>query len=655
MSRPAHSSQQSALARRAAPAAGPADSPDDLERAPSGALLLESAWEVCNQLGGIYQVLRSKSPTMVRRWRNRYFLVGPYVAAKAAMEFEPRRPTGWVTTLIERMESAGVTVHHGRWLIPSRPKVLLLDLDRIGSEQLNAVKYELWERWGVESPGLGGAGDWMVDGVVRFGEAVRRLLKEVARLWGGTLNSQAGAGRRPDRRVLLHAHEWMGGVAIPLLHSDPQVAAEKLRIATVFTTHATQLGRTIAWNDEWFYDHLPFLDHAHEAAKFNVRTQHGIERACTQASHVFTTVSQITGEECAHLLGRRPDLILPNGLNVENYNVGHEFQTLHAQFKAQIHRFTMGHFFPSYNFDLDKTLYFFTSGRFEPRNKGFDLCIEAMARLNAELKAARTDKTVVFFIVTQRPTRSLHPDVLQMRGVLNELEAVCHKITDEVDLHLFRRAASKQRINLDEMVGEYWNLRFRRTQQAFKTDRLPMVVTHLLEDDSQDEVLNKIRQVWMFNRPEDPVKVVYHPQFISPVNPLWGLEYDQFVRGCHLGIFPSAYEPWGYTPLEAMAMGVPAFTSDLSGFGRYVEETHPEIEGCGLTVLRRRGRTFGEAAADLCRDLLEFCRLDRRGRINLRNDVERRSWDFDWSRLGQAYNWAHDLAMARAGSGPRGG
>jgi len=419
----------------------------------------------------------------------------------------------------------------------------------------------------------------------------------------------------------------------------------------VFTTHATQLGRTVAWSDEWFYDHLPFLDHVHEANKFNVKTQHGVERACAHACHVFTTVSQITGEECAHLLGRQPDMILPNGLNIDHYNVGHEFQTLHQTFKERIDRFAMGHFFPSYSFDLDKTLYFFTSGRFEPRNKGFDLCIEAMARLNAEIKAQQIDKTVVFFIVTQRPARSLHPDVLHMRGVLNELESVCDQITGDVGAQLFRRAASKQTANLDAMVNEYWTLRFRRTQHAFKTDRLPMVLTHLLEDDAKDEVLNKIRQVWLFNRADDPVKIVYHPQFISPVNPLWGLEYDQFVRGCHMGVFPSAYEPWGYTPLECVAMGVPAITSDLAGFGRYVEETHPELEGKGLIVLRRRGRTFNEAAGDLSRHLLEFCKLDRRGRINLRNDVERRSWEFDWSSLGKAYDWAHDLAMARAGGG----
>jgi glycogen(starch) synthase len=140
---------------------------------------------------------------------------------------------------------------------------------------------------------------------------------------------------------------------------------------------------------------------------------------------------------------------------------------------------------------------------------------------------------------------------------------------------------------------------------------------------------------------------VYHPDFITPTNRLWGIEYDQFVRGCHLGLFPSAYEPWGYTPLEAIAVGVPAVTSDLAGFGRYVQEHMPDHDKWGMTVLRRRGRSFHESAAALTAKLLEFCRMERRERIAMRNEVDRRSWEFDWSKLGTAYTRAHELALER--------
>ncbi|MET0285054.1 MAG: glycosyltransferase, partial [Polyangiales bacterium] len=323
-------------------------------------------------------------------------------------------------------------------------------------------------------------------------------------------------------------------------------------------------------------------------------------------------------------------------------------QTFHADFKERIHAFVMGHFFPSYTFDLDRTLYIMTSGRFEPHNKGFDLCLETMARLNLELKAARSDLTIVFFIVTSRPTRSIHPLVLEKRGVLNELRTVTNRITEQVGDRLFRTAASGAPPRLDDLVDEYWMLRFRRTQAAFKANALPPIITHILEDDANDPVLAHLRKLGLFNRQDDPVKVIYHPEFIGPANPLWGIEYDQFVRGCHLGLFPSAYEPWGYTPLECMALGTPSISSDLAGFGRYVREQHPELESKGVAVLERRGKSFHDAAAELTRRLLAFTKLTRRHRVEMRNEVERRSWDFDWTRLGTAYHQSHELALERS-------
>jgi glycogen(starch) synthase len=210
---------------------------------------------------------------------------------------------------------------------------------------------------------------------------------------------------------------------------------------------------------------------------------------------------------------------------------------------------------------------------------------------------------------------------------------------------LFRRSAAGSRVPLDSLVEEYWQLRLRRTQAAFRTTQLPPVITHILDDDATDPVLGHIRKLGLYNRAEDAVKVVYHPEFISPVNPLWGIEYDQFVRGCHLGVFPSTYEPWGYTPLECMALGTPAITSDLAGFGRYVQDTYGLLPG--LRILERRGRSFDDAAFRLTQQLLDYCRMTRRERVSLRNEAERRSWEFDWQKLGRAYHEAHDLALTR--------
>ncbi len=599
-------------------------------RAWPGVVLFEISWEVCNQIGGIYQVLRSKAPIMVERWRRHYCLVGPWVPDKAAVEFEAVRPAGWHGRVVQRLAARGLVAHHGRWLIPGKPRAILLE-HALSPAELDDVKRRLWEEFKIESPG----GDPLIDDTLGFGEAVRKLVEASCQEW----LAEDGEPPRGPRRVLAHFHEWLGSAALPMLRR------RGLPLSTVFTTHATSIGRYVASSEGNLYDLLPRIDADAESTRYGIRCQHQIERTCAREAHYLTTVSPIAGEECAALLGRVPDVITPNGLNVERFDVGHDFQTLHAENKERIHRFAMGHFFPSYGFDLDRALYFFTSGRFEPRNKGFDLCLEALARLNVELKVSDPGMTVIFFFVTQRPTRSLHPRALQARGVLDELRSVAQHMTQSVGEALFRRGAAGERLRLDDLADEYWLLRFRRTQQALRTDRLPLLTTHLLENEAADPLLAQLATLGLRNAKDDPVKIVYHPEFITSTNPLWGIEYDQFVRGCHMGIFPSVYEPWGYTPLECVAMGVPAVTSDLAGFGRYVMEMHPDHERWGLTVLRRRGRTFQDAAADLARRLLAFCRLDRRGRIALRNEVASHAWDFDWSNLGRAYHDVHDKAL----------
>jgi glycogen synthase len=596
------------------------------------AMLVEVAWEVCNKVGGIYTVLRSKSPEMVERWKERYCLVGPYEEQWASVEFEDKRPAGRFGLLCLKLDELGVRVHHGRWLVSGNPRVLLLE-HRVQADELARWKYRVWEELGVDLP----AADPLLDDVVSFGRAAYLLVKTLTEIEGRA---------RQGRRVIAHFHEWMGGLAIPFLRTN------KVKCGVAFTTHATLLGRYMAGNDEWFYHRLGQADATAEATRYGVRAAHEIEKACARGTDAFTTVSPITGEECDKLLGRSPCIITPNGLNMQRFDVGHDFQMLHARYKEAIHRFVMGYFFPSYDFDLDRTLYMFTSGRFEPRNKGFDLCLEAMARLNAQLKTFDLGVTVVFFIVSNRPTRTINADVLHRRGVLTELQRVCDEVLREVGEKLFRRAAAGERVDLDTMVSQYWALRYRRTQQELRRAELPPVVTHVMEDDATDPVLNHIRSLKLFNGPDDPVKVVYHPRFISPVNPLWGIEYEQFVRGCHLGVFPSAYEPWGYTPLECVASGVPAVTSDLAGFGRYVAERLPDHDDWGLNVLRRRGRSFHDSAADLSRWLLAFCRLDRRGRIAMRNAVTARADEFDWRRLVGAYHRAHELVIERMEQAP---
>ncbi len=597
------------------------------------ALLIEVAWEVCNQVGGIYTVIRSKVPATVPVWGDRYCLLGPYFPQMAQGEFENYEDaqldlmTDPYARAVRQLRAEGYDICIGTWLVTGRPRVVLLNpfqaYDRLGQ-----IKADLWERHGISVPDH----DDLLHQVVAFGALSKLFIQTVA------------AQKAADQRLLAHFHEWMTGVAIPDLRRD------RTPVHLVFTTHATLLGRYLAMNDPEFYDHLMRVDWQAESRHFNIEPAVTMERAAAHGSHVFTTVSELTVRECIYLLDRIPDAVLPNGLNIERFVAGHEFQNLHQQYKAKIHEFVMAHFFHSYSFELDKTLYFFTSGRYEYHNKGFDLTLEALARLNYRLRQGGVDVQVVMFFITKRPFTSINPQVLERRAVLEEVRQTCRAIEEQVGERLFYAAAASSDHRLPElgsMVDDYWKLRYRRTLQSWKSNALPPIITHNLVDDGKDDILDFLRRANMLNYQHDRVKIVYHPDFISTTSPLFGMEYGQFVRGCHLGVFPSYYEPWGYTPLECVARGVPAVTSDLSGFGDYALQNVPEPEQKGIFVVHRQERSFDESAEELTEMLWQFVLLSRRERIQQRNTVESHADLFDWKNLRVYYDRAYALALER--------
>jgi len=597
------------------------------------ALLVEVAWEVCNQVGGIYTVIRSKVPATVPAWGDRYCLLGPYFPHQAQGEFEPLDDLAVHTAAdpfgaaVRTMRAQGYDVSIGTWLVTGRPRVVLINPFQ-AYDQLGQLKTALWQRHGIPAPD----NDDLLHQVIAFGHLTTIFFQHLA------------AQMPSQQRLLGHFHEWMTGVAIPELRRL-QVPAHLL-----FTTHATLLGRYLAMNDAAFYDHLMWVNWENEARKFNIEPAVRMERAAAHGSHVFTTVSELTVRECIYLLDRIPDAVLPNGLNIERFVALHEFQVMHQKYKAQIHEFVMAHFFQSYAFDLDKTLYFFTSGRYEYHNKGFDLTLEALARLNHRLQQSGLEGQVVMFFITKRPFTSINPQVLERRAMLDEVHETCRAIERQVGERLFYAAAASQDHKLPElstMVDDYWRLRYRRTLQSWKTNSLPPVITHNLVNDQDDDILNFMRRAQLLNHRHDRVKMVYHPDFVSPASPLLGMEYGQFVRGCHMGVFPSYYEPWGYTPLECVARGVPAITSDLSGFGDYVLQTIPDPEQKGIFVVHRQEKSFDESAEELTDMLWQFVLLSRRERIMQRNAVESSAELFDWKNLRVHYDRAYALALER--------
>lgn len=604
-------------------------------------LLFEVAWEVCWQLGGIYTVLKTKAASMLEKWGDRYCLIGPYNPHTAPMEFEEQPTYGSVRDTLARLKEQGLNCYFGRWLVPGRPRVILIDhRNRYG--QLGEDKYLMWKDHHIDTP----ASDGEVNDVIAFGFAVTEFFRRFTEVV-------------KDRPIMAHFHEWMGGVAVP------RIAHLRLRMATVFTTHATLLGRYLASDNANFYEALPFMNPDEQATKYNIYPKFAIERAAAHAATVFTTVSDVTSFEAEKLLGRKPDAILPNGLNIQRFAAPHEFQYLHSEYKQRIHDFVMGHFFPSYTFDLDHTIYLFTAGRYEYRNKGFDLFIEALWRLNRRLKQVADPPTVIAFIVTRAPVRNINVQVLQNQSMFDELRNTCNEVESQMGRRLFASAATGRLPTYAELMPEDAQVRLKRAMHAWRKTYQPLIVTHDLADDQSDPVLRHLRHRQLLNGPDDPVKIVFHPEFVTATSPTISLDYEQFVRGCHVGIFPSYYEPWGYTPMECIALGVPAVTTDLSGFGAYVnshlgagpahgsgdqQRRRRESDDRGILVLNRRERGFDDTVDTLVHYLMQFAQLNRRQRIELRNHVERQGENFDWSVLVRHYDDAHNMALERTGA-----
>ena len=589
--------------------------------------LIEVAWETCNQVGGIYTVIRTKVPSMVEKWGNDYLLLGPYFAQTAAAEFEPL-PVGDETPLeraILWMREQGLTVYYGNWLITGKPKIVLFDFASIYS-QVNAIKGRIWDNHKISTLGV----EELVNQTIALGEMIHLFLGQLAQ------------ENKSKSNIVVHFHEWMAATCLPDLKK------EKVKISTVFTTHATMLGRYLAGNVPNFYDVIDRFDWHKEAKHYGIEAQACFERAAAQKADVLTTVSDITAKECQYFLGRIPELILPNGLNIQRFAALHEHQNLHSKYKKSISDFVMGHFFQNQPFDLDQTLYLFTSGRFEYTNKGYDLTLDALQILNKKMKEAGSKKTVVMFFITKQPYHSIDPEVLHSRAVLDEIRENCSAIEKEVGEKLFQASASSKDLtlpDLNQFVDEYWRMRLRRTVQTWKTNSKPKVVTHLLKQ--EDDIIRNLQRTGLMNNAEDQVKIVYHPDFIVSTNPLFGLDYGQFVRGCHLGVFPSYYEPWGYTPLECMARGVPTVTSDLSGFGDYMMQIMRDYEQWGVSVVNRKTQNYQESAEQLANLLFKFVQQSQRDRITQRNRVESIADTFDWSNLRSYYDTAHELAVLK--------
>ncbi|KAL5512370.1 GSY1 [Sanghuangporus baumii] len=594
-------------------------------------LLFEAAWEVANKVGGIYTVIKTKVPVTVSEYGDRYCLIGPLSYKTAPMEVDAQEPEDeHMKAAIESMRSRGIKILYGRWLIEGAPRVLLFDTGS-AYHNLDEWKGDLWNLAGIPTP----PNDHETNETIVFGYLVAWFLGEFV-------------SHQLNKPVIAHFHEWQAGLAIPLCRK------RHIDVTTVFTTHATLLGRYLCAGSVDFYNNLQYFDVDHEAGKRGIYHRYCIERSAAHCADVFTTVSHITAYEAEHLLKRKPDGVVPNGLNVVKFQAMHEFQNLHARAKAKINEFIRGHFYGHYDFDIDNTLYMFTAGRYEYRNKGVDMFIESLARLNYRLQKAGSTVTVVAFIIMPAATQSYTVEALKGQAVIKQLRDTVSDITTRIGERIFEHAArysgesGTEFPSIDTLLSDQDKVLLKRRIFALKRNSLPPITTHNMADDAHDPILNQIRRVQLFNARHDRVKIIFHPDFLNANNPILGLDYEEFVRGCHLGVFPSYYEPWGYTPAECTVMGVPSITTNLSGFGSFMQDLIEEPADEGIYIVDRRMQSIEDSVNQLTDFMQSFCNKTRRQRINQRNRVERLSPLLDWKNLGIEYSKARQLALRRA-------
>uniref|UniRef100_A0A8C2ARD7 Glycogen [starch] synthase n=1 Tax=Cyprinus carpio TaxID=7962 RepID=A0A8C2ARD7_CYPCA len=551
-------------------------------------LLFEVSWEVTNKVGGIYTVIQTKAKITVDEWGENYIMMGPYYEHNFKTQVEKCEPPNQaIKAAMDSLINNGCQVHFGRWLIEGSPYVILFDIGA-AAWNLDRWKGDLWNACSIGLP----YHDREANDSLVFGSLVAWFFKE--------LTDQL----QDKPNVIAHFHEWQAGTGLVLSRS------RKIPLATVFTTHATLLGRYLCAGNADFYNNLDKFNIDQEAGERQIYHRYCLERAAVHCAHVFTTVSQITAVEANHMLHRQPDVVTPNGLNVRKFSAMHEFQNLHSMNKAKIQEFVRGHFYGHLDFNLEKTLFFFIAGRYEFSNKGADLFLESLSRLNYLLRVQKSDVTVVVFFIMPAKTNNFNVESLKGQAVRKQLWDTAQSVKEKFGKRLY---------------------------ESLLRGEIPDMSKILDRDDFT-----------IMKRAIYATQIVFHPEFLSSTSPLLPMDYEEFVRGCHLGVFPSYYEPWGYTPGECTVMGIPSVTTNLSGFGCFMEEHVSDPSEYGIYIVDRRFRSADESCNQLTQFMFSFCQQSRRQRIIQRNRTERLSDLLDWRYLGRFYMHARHLALSRS-------
>lgn len=538
--------------------------------------IFESSWEVCNKVGGIYTVLSTRAKTLQDAFKDKIIFIGPDLGDANSLYFKEDK--GLFGEWKVQADKEGLAVRLGRWCVPGEPVAVLVDFNQYYKDK-NQIYTWLWEHYGVDS--LHAYGDYDEASMFSFGAA-----KVVESFYRFYLDEAT--------KVIYHGNEWMTGLGLLYLNNRlPQVA-------TLFTTHATSIGRSIAGNNKPLYDYLFAYNGDQMACELNMQSKHSIEKQTAKYVDCFTTVSEITANECKELLDKQADFVLPNGFENDFVPKGAAFTRKRKAARKRI--FEVANALLGEELDDENTLIVSTSGRYEFRNKGVDVYIEAMNRLKRD---SRLGKKILAFI--------------EVPGWVGEPRQ------DLID-----------RVN---------------SKQKFDTPLHVPMITHWLHNMTHDNVLDMMKYLDMNNSSEDNVKLVFLPCYLNGNDGIFNMKYYDLVLGNDLCIYPSYYEPWGYTPLEAIAFKVPCITSDLAGFGLWVNSElgrYGEIMD-GVKVIHRTDYNYSEVADKIKDTVAEFSNLSVSDINKSRANAEKLSRKALWSNFIKYYYQAYDYALRKAG------
>ena len=537
--------------------------------------IFESSWEVCNKVGGIYTVLSTRAKTLQEALQDKIVFIGPDFWKEQESPYF-REDKALLADWQEEAKKQGLKVRVGRWTVPGEPIAILVDFNPY-FEKKNEIYGWLWENYSVDS--LHAYGDY--DEASMFSYAAALVVES---FYNHYLDS--------SKKVIYHANEWMCGLgALYINNKLPQ-------IGTVFTTHATSIGRSIAGNMTPLYDSLFAYNGDQMAGELNMQSKHSIEKQTAWNVDCFTTVSDITAKECVELLDKPVDVVLPNGFDNSFVPSPQKFASKRKAARKKM--LDIANALLGENLD-DNTLLISTSGRYEFRNKGIDVFVEAMNRL---LRDRDLKKKVVAFI--------------EVPGWVGE---------PRKDLQERLKSGKKYDTPLD----------------------VPQV-THWLHNMSHDNVLGMLKYYDMHNRKEENVKVIFLPCYLDGNDGIVNMTYYDIVLGNDLCIYPSYYEPWGYTPLEAVAFKVPCITTDLAGFGLWANTVFGktgEIED-GVKVVHRTDYNYSEVADNIKDTVALFSGMTKKQIDVCRKNADALSKKALWSEFIKYYYEAYDIALRKA-------